>query len=89
MKRIVIALPFAIVLATGPAFAGNKECSAPKNQWQTQDTLRQKLASEGWSIRRIKVEDGCYEVYAMSADGKRIEKSFNPATLAPVADGDD
>lgn len=35
-------------------------------------------------MRRIKVDGGCYEVYALNEKGERVETSFHPKTLAPV-----
>jgi hypothetical protein len=39
---------------------------------------------EGWQVRRIKVDGGCYEVYAVDPKGARVEAYFHPVTLEPV-----
>ena len=32
-------------------------------------------------MRRIKIDDGCYEIDARDSDGKSIEATIHPATL--------
>ena len=39
------------------------------------------MKSEGFKVKQIKVENGCYEVYATAADGKRANMAFNAETL--------
>ena len=80
MKRI--ALVGAIVIAaTSPAFAAGKCSTAPKSMWQSQSTLETQLKSAGFKVRQIKVENGCYEVYAVDKSGKRANMAFNAQTL--------
>jgi len=41
-----------------------------------------KLAdAKGWAVRRIKIDDGCYEIDGKDQAGKRIEVTVHPATL--------
>jgi hypothetical protein len=35
-------------------------------------------------VRRVKVDGGCYEVYALDEKGERVEAYFHPKTLEPV-----
>jgi hypothetical protein len=46
------------------------------------------LKEKGWEIRKIKVDGGCYEVYAIDDKGERIEAYFHPVTFEriPIAD---
>lgn len=78
------AIPVAagILFAAGAAQADNGGCSVPEAQWQPRDALQQKLEGEGWTVRSIEVDDGCYEVYGVDADGRRMEAEYNPQTLA-------
>ena len=39
------------------------------------------LQADGYKVRQIKVEGGCYEVYATDKDGKRANMAFNAETL--------
>ena len=58
--------------------------SGPKETWQPQEKLEQLLKDKGWQVRRIKVDGGCYEVYALNEKGERVEAYFHPKTLEPV-----
>lgn len=71
------------VLATGLASCD----SGSPDSWQSQDTLTDALKAKGWQIRRIKIDGGCYEVYALNEKGERVEAYFHPRTLAPVPAG--
>ncbi|PTE09771.1 PepSY domain-containing protein [Mesorhizobium helmanticense] len=87
MKTLILT---ALVLAVaGPAFADDT-CNVPTDQWQPREALQKKLESQGWKVRSIKTENGCYEAKALDANGKRLEALFNPKTLESVgADSDD
>lgn len=76
-------------IGTGAAFASEKGCDVPMSQWQPREALQQKLEQEGWKIRNIKTDDGCYEVYGFDKDGRRMETYFNPKTFAMVRGGED
>ena len=86
MKNLMLAL---VLTAAGaaPAFAGPK-CDVPEADWQPKDALETKLKADGWEVRSVKVENGCYEAYAMDANGNRVEAYFNPQTFARLDGGD-
>jgi hypothetical protein len=58
--------------------------SGPKSGWQSVEKLEQLLKDKGYTVRRIKEDGGCYEVYALDEKGQRGEFYFHPVTLAPV-----
>jgi hypothetical protein len=83
-RRILI---LALALAgAGPAFStGLATCdSGDKSSWQSTEVLQKQLTDKGWTVRRIKEDGGCYEVYALNEKGERVEAYFHPVTLAPV-----
>jgi sulfoxide reductase heme-binding subunit YedZ len=43
------------------------------------------LTDKGWTVRRIKIDGGCYEAYVVNEKGERWEAYYHPQTLAPVA----
>ena len=43
--------------------------------------LKQKMISEGWEVRKSKVDGGCFEVYGTPPEGDRVEAYFAPVTL--------
>ena len=79
----------ALMAATSAAHAtGAATCdSGAKEGWQAQEKLAAQLKEKGWQVRRIKVDGGCYEVYAVDEKGKRVEEYFHPVSLAPVPKG--
>lgn len=88
MKRLLV-LASAAVLLTGPAFAAGATCAtSPKSQWQPQSKLETMLKGEGLTVKQIKVENGCYEVYAVDKAGKRVNAAYNAETLAKLANAE-
>lgn len=86
------AMSLAVVLLTaGTANAtGLATCDSgdPAN-WKPQEALQAELEAKGWQVRRIKIDGGCYEVYAVDANGKRVEAYFDPRDFALVATEED
>ena len=76
----------ALAASAGAALAhGKVVCPAhPKAEWRPHTELEQKLVKEGWTIRRMEKTETCYEVYAKTPDGKRVEAFFDPKTLERV-----
>jgi hypothetical protein len=79
--KLLTAIAIIGFVATGPAFADGKCSSAPKSKWQPRSALETQLQADGYKIRQIKVEGGCYEVYAIDKEGKRANMAFNAETL--------
>lgn len=82
----------ALALIATPALAGD-DCTVPMTDWQPREAVMKFAAEQGWDLRRIRIDDGCYEVIGRDAEGRVIEVKLNPATLAVVEmefeDGDD
>ena len=77
MKKTAV---IAILLAPFPAQAtGMYSCDpiAPED-WLTKAEITEKAEAEGWKVRRMKKDGGCWEVYATMPDGKRVEAYFHP-----------
>jgi hypothetical protein len=86
MKRSVCAIALIGGLLSIEAFAtGLATCdSGPQETWQPQAKLEKQLTEKGWTVRRIKIDGGCYEVYALNEKGERVEAYFHPKTLESV-----
>ena len=82
------AFPLALAASLAAANAGATglaTCdSGPKEGWQPSAKLEQQLKDKGWTVRKIKVDGGCYEVYGLDEKGQRVEAYFHPVTFAPV-----
>lgn len=84
MKHLVtIALALSGSAIT-PAWA-SVACFVPMRDWQPRAAVAEMAGDRGWTVYRIKIDDGCYEVYASDADGSRFEAIVNPATLEVLA----
>ncbi len=82
-----IALTLALLGATVGVAAADDRCAVPLADWQPRSALVQKLAAEGWTVLRLKADDGCYKVFARDASGRTIKARFDPATLERVPGG--
>jgi hypothetical protein len=76
IQTTILAVSLLIAL---PVIAGPR-CSVPLADWKPREALDAKLRGEGWSVVRIKTDDGCYKVFATTA-GWRLRAKFDPATL--------
>ena len=56
----------------------------PKAEWASENTLKQALTEEGYSIKKFKVDGNCYEIYGRNKQGKKVEIYFDTKTLAII-----
>jgi hypothetical protein len=84
--RLLATFTAGALLASAASFAdGLATCdSGPQETWQPQSKLEEQLKAKGWQVHRIKIDGGCYEVYALNEKGERVEAYFHPKTLAAV-----
>ncbi len=80
MKKTLTILAFLAVFPAGAALADD-DCFVPMADWQPREAVAQLAESKGWTVRRIKIDDGCYEIDGRDAEGRRIEVTVHPATL--------
>lgn len=81
------ALLAATLLAgslTGGVARADDDCAAPMTDWQPRAAVAELAASRGWQVRRIRVDDGCYQILGQDAAGRSIEVTLDPATLAVI-----
>lgn len=80
MKIKPIALGLSL-LAFSASVLADDDCTDPVADWQPRENLRQQLEQQGWTVQRIKVDDGCYEVKGYDANGHRVKAEYAPASL--------
>jgi hypothetical protein len=88
MTRSLITLAALAVLASsGAAWAQHAEQCEPlaKEEWKPQAELERRLTDRGWKISRVKITNGCYEVYGRDEKNNKVETFFHPKTFAVVA----
>ncbi len=83
MKKFALSLILLTTLGAGAASAAEL-CQVPEAEWQPKEALEQKLQADGWSIKKVKIDEGCYEVYGTNATGEKQEVYFNPKTFDVV-----
>jgi len=77
-RSIIILASLLGAVATACA---SPRCKVPLETWQPRQALEDKLKAEGWQVRRIKTDDGCYKVEGTRQDGQRVKATFQPDTL--------
>lgn len=83
MRLPIMLLGAAAMLTVGaalPAAASDDECkSYPREQWLSLEAMKAKAESQGFEVRGIEEDDGCWEIKGLK-DGKRVEAYFDPAS---------
>ena len=83
MRKTVTILGFLALFPAAAAVA-DEDCFVPMADWQPRDAVARLAAENGWTVRRIKIDDGCYEIDGRDADGRRIEVTVHPQTLQVI-----
>ena len=83
MIGISTRLMLTLALIATPALASD-DCAVPMTDWQPREAVVELAAENGWELRRIRIDDGCYEVIGRDAEGRPIEVKLDPATLAVI-----
>lgn len=80
VRTLVTLVAFATLAASGGAFAED-DCADPISEWKPRELLRQEVERRGWTVQRIKVDDGCYEVRGIDRMGNKVKAKYAPASL--------
>ena len=80
MKKILTLLSVLVSMPAGAALASD-DCFVPIADWQPRAALVLLAEQNDWTVRRIKIDDGCYEIDGRDASGRAIEVTIHPATL--------
>jgi len=87
MKTIrtpIVALALAATGSLALAQHAEKCEEIPKAEWKPQAELERKLTNQGWTISRVKITNGCYEVYGRDEKKQKVETFFHPKTFEVV-----
>lgn len=95
--RRVLALAIVPLLAATAVRADDIICRVPMADWQPREAVQALVEGQGLTVRRIKIDDGCYQVHARDGQGRDVKLMLDPATLQVVLvpqrrhghDGDD
>lgn len=84
MRKTLAILTLIAALPVGFALADDDDCFVPMANWQPREAVAALAAENGWTVRRIKIDDGCYEIKGRDGTGREIEVKLDPATLQVV-----
>ncbi len=80
-KKYLLLVPMMVIATQAWATGKNINCKVPDSEKQPIEALQKKLEAKGWKVNKIKVDNGCYETYAIDEKGKKVEVYFDPKTL--------
>jgi hypothetical protein len=85
LRAVSLMLALALgSLAFGPSMASAADLckGGPKSQWKSAEQAKQAAIDHGFkNTVKVILEDGCYEVVTLNADGKIVGVQFDPVTL--------
>lgn len=81
MQKSLTILTVVAGLSAGQAAFAKEDCFVPMADWQPRDAVARMAEANGWTVQRIKIDDGCYEIYGRDAEGRSIEVTLHPETL--------
>jgi hypothetical protein len=84
MKTTALLTLATVTMITGTAHASSSYCNEPRSKWMSMDEARASVTKMGYKVRKMEVDDGCYEAYAIDDKGRRMEIYINPVTAAVV-----
>lgn len=74
---LLALIPFGTARAVG-------ECYVPMADWAPPGAVAQYARARGWTVRRIRIRDGCYEIDGMDGHGRAIAVTMHPVKLRVV-----
>jgi len=91
MRKFLVPSTLVVALACGAgvAMADNSSDKVAAAGSVSVEQITNRLQSQGYTIRKIKVDDGRYKVKATDASGHKQKLNVNPMTGDVVSKGDD
>ncbi|MFZ7090014.1 PepSY domain-containing protein [Primorskyibacter sp. 2E233] len=81
MRSLLFISVLAVSVGGASGAFADEHCNVPMAGWQPREAVQSMAEAEGWTVRRIKIDDGCYEIDARDAAGREIEVTVDPETL--------
>lgn len=86
-KTLLFAAIVLSGLGAGAVLADDDDdddCNVPMASWQPREAVQKMAEARGWTIQKIKTDDGCYKIRAQDKDGRNLRAKVNPGTLEVV-----
>lgn len=85
MNKLGLTLMASLCMLHATSALAAADCKAyPKEEWASEDTLKEALEAEGYTIKKFKIDGNCYEIYGRNKEGKKVEIYFDMKTLGIV-----
>lgn len=75
-----ILLTTAITTLSSTAIAGTHCTYHPENERIPAITFQEQLQQKGYKIHKFELDDNCYEIEGLNAQGERIDEKFDTKT---------
>lgn len=87
LRSLLLAAAVALAAQT-TAVRAEVECEEPMADWQPVSKLVESVTAQGWTVLKVRADDGCYHLRATDKDGKPVEAIFDPVSLRLLATGE-
>lgn len=84
MRRTTLTAAMFLMLAGSGAAMADDDCRLPMDQWQPREAVQKMAEAHGWTVRRIRIDDGCYQIRGTDKNGHDIKVKVDPGSLAIV-----
>lgn len=84
MHRTTLTATIFLMLAGSGAAMADDDCHVPMNQWQPREAVQKLAEARGWTVRKIRIDDGCYQIRGTDEAGREIKVKVDPGSLAIV-----
>jgi len=83
-KVALVAVALLGALVPGAAMADDDDCAVPMAQWQPREAVAEMARARGWTVSRIRVDDGCYQIRGQDENGRAFKAKIDPGSLAVI-----
>jgi hypothetical protein len=80
------SVAICLLLVNAGGVLASPVCNVAKENWMSEPDLKQVLKRQGYLVKTVRIDNGCYEVYGLDPLGRRIQKHFDPATAKPASE---
>lgn len=87
MKPTALLLAALALAAQTTLARAEVECEEPMADWQPVSRLVEVVTAQGWTVQKVRADDGCYHLRATDKDGNPVEAIFDPVSLRLLATG--
>ena len=84
MRKHTLTTAVFFVLAGSGAAVADDDCHLAMDQWQPREAVQKMAEARGWTVRRIRADDGCYQIKGTDENGRDIKIKVDPGSLEIV-----